>query len=308
VVRWSDQTDAILAGDLTAGVGYGTPAGGAVITPVAPIGLRDRQRGELTFTTSLGFGRKLERLRRDPKVALAYHGREHGFAHDPLYVLAQGEARIVEHPDPEYLERIVRPASTRHLGAPKEGRFWDRWLREYYEDRVPVHVSLARVVTWPDLRCAGPPAVEGAPWPEPPASQAPPRGGTGPRLDAGKAARALGGTDHQLLAFRGADGHPMIVPVEIAQATEEGIELRAADGLIPAGERRAGLLGHSYHPQLVGLTVRQHTGWLSVADSGRALYAPHTETGFRAPTNKTLLLLANGFMAKRGLRRARRGA
>ena len=38
----------------------------------------------------------------------------------------------------------------------------------------------------------------------------------------------------------------------------------------------------------------------------RATYAPHTETGFRAPANKTLLLLANGLLAKQGLRKARR--
>lgn len=44
------------------------------------------------------------------------------------------------------------------------------------------------------------------------------------------------------------------------------------------------------------------------SDRARALYAPHTGFGFRAPANKTLLLLANGLLAKRGLRKARRGA
>jgi hypothetical protein len=53
----------------------------------------------------------------------------------------------------------------------------------------------------------------------------------------------------------------------------------------------------------VGLHARQHTGWL---DNG--LYAPHTTAAFRAPTNKTLLLLGNGLIAKQGLRRARREA
>ena len=49
--------------------------------------------------------------------------------------------------------------------------------------------------------------------------------------------------------------------------------------------------------------MRQFTGWLE-----GGVYAPHTEQGFRAPSNKTLLLLANGFMAKRGLRKARKTA
>jgi hypothetical protein len=42
------------------------------------------------------------------------------------------------------------------------------------------------------------------------------------------------------------------------------------------------------------------------ATAARSLYAPHTELGYKAPRNKTLLLLLNGFLAKRGVRRARR--
>ena len=38
------------------------------------------------------------------------------------------------------------------------------------------------------------------------------------------------------------------------------------------------------------------------------MYAPHTESGFKAPPNKTLLLFFNGLLAKRGLRRARKQA
>src|SRR5690349_13950819 len=77
---WPDAIDEVLAGDLPTAVAYTTPAGGAVATAVAPIGLRARAAGELTFTTSLGFSKKIDRLRKDPKVALAYHAREHGFA------------------------------------------------------------------------------------------------------------------------------------------------------------------------------------------------------------------------------------
>jgi hypothetical protein len=64
-----------------------TPAGGAVVTAVAPIGLRDREAGTVGFTTSLGFGRKLDRIKQTPRVALAYHAREHGFATEPRYGL-----------------------------------------------------------------------------------------------------------------------------------------------------------------------------------------------------------------------------
>src|SRR3954470_17262899 len=117
-VRWSERCDRVFAGDLTAALAYVTPAGGAVVTAVAPIGLRDRERGELTFTTSLGFGRKLERIRRDPKIALLYPAREHGFHRGEELVLVQGTARIVEEPDPKYLAREVGPAVVQYLGMP----------------------------------------------------------------------------------------------------------------------------------------------------------------------------------------------
>ena len=96
------------------------------------------------------------------------------------------------------------------------------------------------------------------------------------------------------------------MPVGIEGAGLDGLRLSAPPALLPPGGRRAGLLAHRYEPKLIGLESRQHTGWLQVGEDGNAVYAPHTESGFRAPANKTILLLANGLMAKRGLRKARR--
>src|ERR671910_75138 len=107
---------------MTAALGYATPARGAVVMAVAPIGLRDRERGTVGFTTSLGFSKKLDRIRREPRVALAYHARE-----------------------------LVQRQATQHLGEGRSGRFWDAWLREYYMVRVPVHVHVDRLTVWPDL-------------------------------------------------------------------------------------------------------------------------------------------------------------
>src|SRR5207248_8450212 len=95
---WPDDVDRIIDGDLTAALAYVTPAGGAVVTAVAPIGLRDRDAGTVGFTTSLGFGRKLDRIKQNPRVALAYHAREHGFASEPHFVLVQGTATYDAHP------------------------------------------------------------------------------------------------------------------------------------------------------------------------------------------------------------------
>lgn len=309
-VSWPDEVDRIISGDLTTALAYVTPAGGTVLTAVSPIGLRDRDAGTVTFTTSLGFGRKLERIVANPRVALAYHAREHGFADSDSYVLVQGTAEATLPPDRDYLETVVGPAAERFMGKRKQGRlFWDRWLQEYYADRVPVTVHVERIVSWPGLSCEGAPSVVGASRPQsPPASQSPPGKGTAPRIDSERAARRLGKLRHRLLGWVDVDGYPFVAPVELSGAGSRGIELVAGEGLLPPGGRRAGLLAHEYRAQLIGLAARQHTGWLEVgAGAGRqALYAPHTETGFRAPPNKTLLLLANGLLAKRGLRTAKR--
>jgi hypothetical protein len=287
---WTDADDAVIGGDLTAALAYVTPAGGVVIAAVAPIGLRDRDAGTVGFTTSLGFGRKLERLRADPRVALAYHAREHGLGPvaDPRFVLVQGTATFSEElPSRIDLDRLGEQAAP-YLGPPRRGPFWDRWLQAYYADRLQVTVDVHRVVH-----------VGEDPVPEPAPPQAPPRNGTAPRVDLARAARRARKLPHHLLGWRGADGFPVVVPVEVGEPHQAAGLPLAGSVALPEGGRRAGLLSHAYRPQLVGLEARRHTGWL--ADG---VYAPHTETGFVAPPNKTLLLLANGYLARRGLKKA----
>ena len=195
-ITWPDSVDEIIGGDLTAALAYVTPAGGAVVTAVAPVGLRDRAAGTVTFTTSLGLGRKLERIARNPRVALAYHAREHGFAQAPGFVLVQGDAQPATEPDRSYLEGTVRPQATRFMGPPKEGKlFWDRWLREYYQDRIPVAVDVERLTVWADDRCAGLRDTLGAAAAGEPPAQDEPAKGAGParRLRACRGAPALAG-------------------------------------------------------------------------------------------------------------------
>jgi hypothetical protein len=298
-VRWGDEADEVIRCDLAVAAAYITPAGGAVTVGVTPCGLGDRDRGTLGFTTSLGFGKKLERIVRDPHVALAYHARDHGFSTSSRFVLAQGTAAVDLEPSPARLSEFG-PQATRFLGELKEGPVWDRLLREYYAERVFVDVDVTRLVTWPDLHAAGAPEVAGAALPEPAPAQDPPKGGVGIRVDVAKVANQLSSLPHRLLAWRGADGFPVVVPVGFAGYDLAGIRLVVADGLLPPGGRRAGLLGHSYRPKLVGLATRILTGWLTVADDGTALYAPHTTRGFMAPPRKNLLLVSNGLMAKVG--------
>ena len=110
------------------------------MSPVAPIGLRDRAAGTVSFTTSLGFGRKLERFAKNPKMSLVFAAREHGFARSQRFVLVQGSVVEVRQPD----KRLggSEPHAARFLRPAKRGRLWDPWLREYYQERVVVTSGL----------------------------------------------------------------------------------------------------------------------------------------------------------------------
>ncbi|MFJ8007335.1 hypothetical protein [Streptomyces fagopyri] len=303
-VMWPDAADSAIKGDLTVAVSYVTPAGGAVITSVSPAGLGDREQSRVGFTTSLGFPKKLERILRDPHVAFAYHTREHGFADSTAYVLAQGKASIDLRPSPERLSAFMK-ASEAFLGKTKRGPVWDWLLREYHEERVFVDADLERVSVWEDLGAQDGRTVTGAPWPQTPAAQAAPKKGTGPRVDVAGLMRQIAGLPHRLVAYKGADGFPVILPVRVTGHDAAGLHLEIPSGLLPPGGRRAGFLAHSFQPQCVGLGMRTLTGWLKVTDEG-AVYAPHTSKGLAAPPYRTVLTVSNGLMAKYGLWRAQR--
>jgi hypothetical protein len=306
-VSWSDDVHDVLTGDLTVAVSYGTPAGGAVVTVVSPVGAVDRDRGVVSFTTSLGFSKKLEHILRDPRVSLCYSTREHGFSRTCATVLVQGTATVSPTPSPERL-RALAPAAARFLGEPPSGRFWDWLLREYHEHRVIVDVAVERIAQWPDPAAAGARTVVGRPWPAQPASQGHPTRGTGPRVDLPALTTALASHPHRLLAYRGADGFPVISPVHLGSVDPEGLQLVTPAGLLPPGGRRAGLLAHRFGPRCSPLSMITGTGWLEAddAEGGVVRYSPHTLRKLSAPPSRFLQSLGNGALAKYGYHRARR--
>ncbi|MFF0970815.1 hypothetical protein ACWDQO_36775 [Streptomyces sp. NPDC003703] len=273
--------------------------------PVSPTGLVDRDAGSIGVTTSLAFNGKLFHILRDAHVAMAYHTREHGFATADDFVLAQGVATVPLAPSPEVLAGLA-PRVARFLGDMPSGRFCDWALGDYLDNRVVIDIAVRRVASWPDARGTGERATSGAAWPqEAPASQHAPAKGTGPRVDTRKLHGRLRKLPHQLLAYRGTDGYPVVVPVRVTGHSERGVLLEAAEGLLPPGVRRAGLTAHSFGPKAVGLANRVCTGWLETSGD-TAVYAPHTSAGFAAPPVKSVQLFFNGMFAKQGWRKARR--
>jgi hypothetical protein len=288
-VGWSDDVDDILAGDLCAGLAYLTPAKGVMIAPMAPLGLRDREHGTVTLTSSLALWNKLERMRRNPGVAVAYHAREHGFSSRPEYVLVQGRAAIDTTPDRDWLESIT-PHWDRFL-VPKKGGLSGRLLDAYYWQRIAIEITVERVVS-------GTPAAD----PTPP--QDPPKNGTAPRVAVDKVAGDAGRLPHTLLGWCGANGLPEVVPVSVEHQDETGLRLRVPAGAVPDGGRRAGLTSHRFWPRMVGQDQHLHTGWLT-ADGDDVHYAPHTRAGYKLPPSKLLYHVACASLATR-MRASRR--
>ncbi len=303
-IRWPDEVDEILAGDIAVALASVTPAKGVVIAPLTNFGMRDREAGTISVNSSVAAWRKLDRIRRKPRVALAFHAREHGSSTRPEYVLAQGRATLSD-PIPDYPSTIPREWS-RMQDWEGMGRAWKWWLR-IYALRIEIKLHVERLTVWPDLECSGRPVVQGAAPAAPPAAQRPPAKGTGPRINAGRAARRARRLPHVLLGWVEGDGTPTVVPVEAGDVTDAGIKLRPPAGVVPPGGRRAGLTAHWFAPRVVGQRQALHTGWL-VADSlgENVVYAPHTSAAYRFPASDTVFHLVSGGGTRAWHRRARR--
>ena len=187
--EWSDGVDEIMDGDLAVMLADVTPASGVVLTPVTNFALRNRTEGTVTILSSLGAWRKLARIRRNPKVSLAFHTRRHGYSNRPEFVLVQGIASFSTTPDRDWLESIDSNWE-RFMGPRDRGLPWEWWTKAYQWERIGVHIAVERTVTWPTVSCGGAAEVDGSRLAvEPPGSQPAPGKGTGPRIDHRRAAR-----------------------------------------------------------------------------------------------------------------------
>jgi hypothetical protein len=303
-VEWNDEIDEILGNDLAVAFAYATPAKGVVITPMAPLGIRDRERGTVTLTTSLGLPKKLIRVRDDPRVAVAYHAREHSELDREAFVLVQGRASFDPEPDRAWLDSIT-PEWERFLG-PRHTGLLGRWLEVYYYERVAITVEVERILSWPNAECAGVPDVIGAPLPPgPPDPQPAPAKGTAARVSADRLRRDSGRLPHTLLGWIGADGLPEIVAISVGAADADGADIAGPGAaMVPPDGRRAGLTAHSFKPRMVGQEQRVHTGWLE-REGERVRYHPHTRAGYALPASKPVFVAGSAIATRSGLRKAR---
>jgi general stress protein 26 len=298
-VRWPVEVDEVLDGDQVVAVASVTPAGGVVISPMTNFAVHDRQSGIVKVNSSVGASKKLDRMRANPNVALAFHSRAFSASSRSEYVVVQGNAKVLP-PVPDY------PAIMGHRWDEKDGPpprgIWAWWLRTYYT-RIPIDISVERVIVWPDLSASGTPRVYGAALPPSPQPQKPPSGGTASRVDPHRVRTLARRLPHLLIGWLGDDGRPMLVPVEATACAQDALQLSIASPLLPPGGRRGGLLAHQFSKHLRGEEQRIYTGWVENTHSSNcAAYHPHTAFGFRLPPSTTLYRLLVGFSARRGAR------
>ena len=297
---WPAEVHEILASDQVVGFAYVTPLRGVVLQPLTNMGTPTEP-----VSSSVAMFKKLQRIQQNPRVAIAYHTRKHGFSDGPEYVLVQGRGSLTPVEDRGWVERH-REAWERFAGPLPRNRL-SKWLRREYHWRVGVEVEIERVVVWADLGCHGQPTVYGTPLPgDVPAAQKPPAKGTGPRVRHSRAARRAARLPNVLLGWVGADGYPMVVPVAVNGADERGILLQVPNDLLPDGARRAGLVAHDFARYTAQQDLLKHTGWLEPTGEGKAVYAPHTKAGYRMPPSDLFFHTASGVVTKWRTRQARR--
>ena len=148
------------------------------------------------------------------------------------------------------------PAATRFMGTPKEGRlFWDSWLREYYQDRVPVAVMCA---AWPRGHPTAPaqPQVWARRRRATPPAQAEPKERP---ADPGRRERPpkLVASPTGCSRYVGGDGYPDDRAGHHRGRRPRGHSL-SSERPLPPGGRRAGPAGPLYRAKLIGLASPAH--------------------------------------------------
>lgn len=279
-VAWPDAVTDVVGGDLVTACATATRFGGTNLFPVCTLGAHDPDAGTISMTSPLALGQKLDHLRVNPRMAMAFFSRAHGFATSPSYVLVQGDAEVGEPPTCAPLGDL-RDDWERFLGPLPEGRF-GRWaLREYVERRVPITLGVRRIVMWDDLVATGAPRVIGPAFDAEATGHDPLRQIRPARWAKRRADRQLQrGPDH-LVSYLGDDGYPVVLPVPGTTADDDGLVLTRHD--LPVGGRRASFISFWFAAQLRGQGALQVRGWLDAADGGTATLRPTALSRFNLP-------------------------
>ena len=216
--------------------------------------------------------------------AIAYHTRKHGFSDRPEYVLVQGRGSLTPVEDRDWVDRhrddmgpLRRPASAEPLYGVVAARV--PLARRYPARHRP------RAWSWPDLACTASPRSTALRFRtrRRAAEAHRPRGrGRG----SGTSGRHEGreGLPHVLLGWVGGDGFPMVVPgrsPRSRRSRDAAAGARRPDARRRSARRAPGArLRASTRPARISPSTRAGS---SPSSDGAAVYAPHTQAGYRMP-------------------------
>lgn len=290
----------ILGNDRCVALACRTPAGGVALSPMTTFGMHDFAEGTVTATSSFANFAKLRHIDHDDRVAIIYHARDHSPVHHSHLIVVQGRASFPDRADgswatPEAIARLDEFLKPRHRGT-----VWDWIGREYYVARVPITVTVHRVLVFDDDNSASPSLVIGAALPQDAPPQSAPKNGTGPRVKARKYVGRLKKSRHQILAWTDGEGFPTGRRVILKM---DGDLIKVSSAGLPDGSRRAGALAHWFGPQCVPQGSAVMTGWVS-NEGGTAVYAPHTVEGYVLPNSKLAYHVGGSLSTKVRYRKA----
>jgi pyridoxamine 5'-phosphate oxidase-like protein len=276
-------------------------AGQPIIWPVTPY---DREAaGTVDITTGLGYPKKANDARSNPKVALLFSDPTGSGITSGLEVLVQGTADVDDRDLAANRERYWRESweklpGTRKLHPPKAIRGMLGW----YYTRIYVHVRPERVFVWPtgdvnqapDCHDAHLEEVRSGHNEEPIRSPEPPAGGAIPwdqRIE------ELGRRyETAVLSWTAPDGFPLAARLPVAA---DRAQRSIVFGTVPAGlpliEGRACVTAHRHNPDFSWQENFQVRGDLVHADDRIALVPRKLVGGFELPDEGRLAALRRNF-------------
>jgi hypothetical protein len=268
--------------------------GQPICWPVTPYYARGDQC--LDVCTGLGYPKKANDARLNPKVALLFSDPTGSGMENAPQVLIQGTANVDDADLDANRERytresVVKLPATKQMAPPKAFRR----LFDWYYTRIYVHVRPERVYVWaggdatnePQLFDAHMEEVRSGHDEEPDAEHAPTEGGAmvwDGRMD------ELGSRYPQaVLSLVAPDGFPFSVrlPISVDRAARR-IRLGAGVLGLPVQPGLACLTAHDHHPDFLWQRNFQVRGDLVEEDGGWALIPHRLIGGFELPPSSTI--------------------
>jgi Pyridoxamine 5'-phosphate oxidase len=272
-------------------------AGQPIVWPVTPY-YRD---GEATvdITTGLGYPKKANDARRNPKVALLFSDATGSGITSGVQVLVCGTADVDDRDLAANRERYWHESweklpGTRKLHPPKAIRGMLGW----YYTRIYVHVRPERVFVWPAGDVGRPPERHGAQMEEPRSGQGEepvqaPASSTGGATPWDERIEELGRRyETAVLGWVAPGGFPIAVRLPIAA---DRARRRLVFGAVPAGlplvEGRACVTAHRHNPDFSWQENFQVRGNLVRTEDGIELVPRRMVGGFELPAESRLAAL-----------------